>query len=422
MNVMVIGSGAREHALVWKIIQSPTVKKVYVVTGNGGTATHVQNIALDPLDFPALRAKVVDLGIDMTVVGPEIPLAAGIVDYFEEKKLPVIGPSKAAARIESSKSFSKTLMQKYGIPCGRSESFSDYTLAKKYVASQKMPVVIKADGLAAGKGVVIAFSQDEAQTALSDMMVSRTFGTAGDRIIVEEYLEGKEISVLAFTDGKTVVPMQSACDYKRAHDNDEGLNTGGMGAYSPAGFIDEKLIDTVVETVIKPVVLGLASEGCPYKGVLYAGIMLTGDGPKVLEFNARFGDPETQVILPRLKTDIMDIFQAIYRGTLSDVVMEWDPRPCVGVVLASGGYPGDYKKGFAIRGLDTVDLDIMVFHGGTRKPSDTADILTDGGRVLTVVACAETMTDARTKVYSNVKRITFDGAFYRSDIAAREVR
>ncbi|HAV10077.1 MAG TPA: phosphoribosylamine--glycine ligase, partial [Dehalococcoidia bacterium] len=337
-------------------------------------------------------------------------------------KIPIIGPSKAAARVESSKIFSKMLMQKYGIPCGKSESFSDYHLANKYVVSQKMPLVIKADGLAAGKGVVIALSQEEAQAALSDMMITKKFGMAGERIIVEEYLEGQEISVLAFTDGKTVAPMQSACDYKRAYDNDRGLNTGGMGAYSPAGFIDDKLIDTVVKTVIKPAVHGLSNEGCPYKGVLYAGIMLTSEGPKVLEFNARFGDPETQVILPRLSTDIMDIFRAIYRGTLSDVIMQWHSEPCVGVVLASGGYPGNYKKGFAIRGLDTVDPDIMVFHAGTRRSDARCEVLTDGGRVLTVVACAETMADARSKVYSNIKRITFDGAFYRSDIAAREVR
>jgi len=421
MNVMVIGSGAREHALVWKISQSPKVKRVFAVPGNGGTSGIATNLMIDPLDFTALKQKAVDLGIAMIVVGPEIPLSAGIVDYFKESNIIIIGPSKDAARIESSKVFSKSLMMKCGIPCGKSESFDRYDEAKKYLAEQKTPIVIKADGLASGKGVVIASSLDEAQVALKDIMVSHLFGNAGDRVIIEEYLEGKEISVLVFTDGKTVVPMQSACDYKRAHDNDEGLNTGGMGAYSPAGFIDDSLIQTVIRTVILPAVKGLYDEGCPYKGILYAGIILTSDGLKALEFNARFGDPETQVILPRLKTDLIDIFTAIDHGSLDTMTIEWDAKPCVGVVMASGGYPGSYKKGFVITGLDNVDPDILLFHAGTRKHYNDGSLLTDGGRVLTVTACADTITDARQKVYRNIRKIGFERAYYRTDVAAREV-
>jgi len=311
-------------------------------------------------------------------------------------------------------------MQKYGIPCPNGIIFSTYPEAKKYLESQPAPVVVKADGLAAGKGVTVASSREEALKALSDIMETKIFGSAGDSVVIEECLTGKEVSLLAFTDGKTVIPMVPACDYKRVFDNDQGPNTGGMGSYSPPGFFDTKLTQQVMKTILQPAVRAMAQEGMPYKGVLYAGLMIAADGPKVLEFNARFGDPETQAILPRLQTDLVDILLAILDNRLSKLAVEWNNNACIGVVMASAGYPGSYKTGLPILGLDKLDKEILVFHAGT-KLGENSQVYTDGGRVLTVTATGKTMSEARAKVYQNLPRIHFDGCHYRKDIAAREV-
>jgi len=420
LKVMVIGSGAREHALAWEIAQSPKVKKLYVAPGNAGTASIAHNQNIRPNDIDALAKFARDTSIDLTVVGPEAPLASGIVDHFERLGLTIFGPTKTAAQIESSKIFAKNLMQKHGIPCPNGTIFSSYSEAKRYLESQPTPVVVKADGLAAGKGVIVAGSTEEAQKALSDIMESKIFGSAGDSVVVEECLTGKEVSLLAFTDGQTVIPMVPACDYKRVFDNDQGPNTGGMGSYSPPGFFDAKLTQQVMKTILQPAVGAMAHEGMPYKGVLYAGLMIATDGPKVLEFNARFGDPETQAILPRLQTDLVDILLAIVDNRLSEVAVEWNNDACIGVVMASAGYPGNYKTGFLITGLDKLDEEILVFHAGT-KLDQNSQVYTDGGRVLTVTATSKTMAEARAKVYQNLPRIHFEGCHYRKDIAAREV-
>ena len=420
MKVMVIGSGAREHALAWKIAQSPKVTELYAAPGNAGTASVARNLDIRPNDIDALARAARDIGIDLTVVGPESPLAAGIVDRFEQLGMSIFGPTKAAAQIESSKVFTRKLMQKYGIPCPKGITFSSYPEAKIYVESQPTPMVVKVDGLAAGKGVTVAGTREEALKALSDIMETKIFGPAGDNVIIEECLTGKEVSLLAFTDGKIVVPMVPACDYKRAFDDDHGPNTGGMGSYSPPGFFDARLTRQVMKTILQPAVRAMAQEGPPYKGVLYAGLMIAAGGPKVLEFNARFGDPETQAILPRLQTDLVDILLAVVDNKLSEVVVQWNDDACVGVVMASGGYPGSYKTGFKITGLDKLNDDIMVFHAGTKLGEDS-QIYTDGGRVLTVTATGKSMAEARAKVYLNLPHIHFDGCHYRKDIAAREV-
>jgi phosphoribosylamine--glycine ligase len=420
LRVLVIGSGAREHALVWKIAQSQKTPKIYAAPGNGGTAALASNLEIAPTDIEALSSAVKEIGIDLTIIGPEAPLAAGIVDHFEKMNLTIIGPTKNAAQLESSKVFAKKLMQKYAIPCARGNAFSNYSEARKYLDSQQLPIVIKADGLAAGKGVVITKSREEAGKALSEMMETKIFGSAGDQVVIEECLNGKEISLLAFTDGATIVPMIPACDYKRAFDNDQGPNTGGMGSYSPPGFFDARMVKQVKETIIEPTVKAMTKESMPYKGILYVGLMITSDGPKVLEFNARFGDPETQVILPRLNSDLLDIFLAIADNRLSEMNIEWNNNTCVGVVMASGGYPGKYQTGFPINGLDRINNDIMVFHAGTRR-GENSQIFTDGGRVLTVAATDKTIAEARDKVYENLPLINFNGCYYRKDIAAREV-
>jgi len=421
LKVMVIGGGAREHALAWKIAQSPKVKELYVAPGNAGTASIANNLNIRPTNIEALAKAAQDIGITLTIVGPEASLAAGIVDYFERLRLPIFGPTKAATQLESSKVFAKNLMQKYGIPCPNSITFSSYLEAKKYLEPQPTPVVVKADGLAAGKGVTVAISTEEALKALSDIMEAKVFGSAGNSVVIEEYLTGKEVSLLAFTDGKTVIPMVPACDYKRVFDDDQGPNTGGMGSYSPPGFFDTKMTRQVTKNILQPAIEAMAQEGMPYKGVLYAGLMIAKDGPKVLEFNARFGDPETQAILPRLQTDLVDIVLAIVDNRLNEVVVEWNNDACVGVVMASAGYPGSYKTGFPITGLDKVDEKILVFHAGT-KLDNNSQVHTDGGRVLTVTAAGKNMAEARAKVYNNLPRIHFDGCHYRRDIAAREVK
>lgn len=420
MKVMVIGGGAREHTLAWKIAQSSKVTELYAAPGNAGTAAIARNLNLRPTDIEALATAAQDIGIDLTVVGPEAPLASGIVDHFEHLGMPIFGPTKAAAQIESSKVFARKLMQKYAIPCPRGVIFFSYPEARDYLESQTAPIVVKADGLAAGKGVTVANSKEEALKALSAIMEAKIFGSAGNSAVIEECLTGKEVSLLALTDSKTVIPLVPACDYKRVFDDDQGPNTGGMGSYSPPGFFDTALTKEVMRTILEPAIRALAEEGMPYKGVLYAGLMITPDGPKVLEFNARFGDPETQVILPCLKTDLLDILLAIINNKLNEIVIEWSNNACVGVVMASAGYPGSYKTGFPIKGLDKLDGEILVFHAGT-KQGENSQVYTDGGRVLTVTATGKTMAEARTRVYQNLPRIHFDGCHYRKDIAAREV-
>jgi phosphoribosylamine--glycine ligase len=417
VRILVIGSGAREHTLVWKLAQSPRVREIYAAPGNAGTAGLAHNLDVSPTDIESLIRAACEKGIELAVVGPELPLALGVVDALEGEGIPTFGPRKAAALIESSKVFAKELMQKYSIPCARGASFSSFEEACHYVKSQTAPLVVKADGLAAGKGVIVAASNEQTLEALADIMEKRIFGGAGDQVLIEECLVGREASFLAFTDGESVVPMIPACDYKRALDGEQGPNTGGMGSYSPSEFFTPDLEAQILNTVLKPAVRALAQEGKPYKGVLYAGLMITEEGPKVLEFNARFGDPETQVILPLLKTDLIDIMEAVIEGTLSRINIERSTDACVGVVMASAGYPGSYRTGFPISGLGDVDEGILIFHAGT-KHQGTGNIVTSGGRVLTVTATGKTLADARDKVYRNLPRISFEGCYYRKDIAS----
>jgi len=420
LKILVVGGGGREHTLVWKIAQSPKVEKVFAAPGNGGTAAIAENLNLRPTDIEGLGRAAKEEGIDLVVVGSEAPLASGIVDHFDRLGIPVFGPTKAATRIESSKVFARSLMEKHGIPCPKGATFSSYSEAHEYLRRQRPPVVVKADGLAAGKGVIIAGSLDEADKAIADIMETRVFGSAGDKVVIDEYLSGREVSLIAFTDGKTVSPMVPACDYKKIGDNDQGPNTGGMGSYSPPGFFSAQMAQKATNDILLPTVKAMAKEGFLYKGVLYAGLMIVDGEPVVLEFNARFGDPETQVILPLLKTDLVDILMAVVQGNLDRLKIEWSPEACVGVVMASGGYPGSYQTGFAIRGTDSVDKDVLVFHAGTKSGSDRV-IYTDGGRVLAVVGVGKDMAEAREKVYRNVSSIHFEGCYYRKDIALREV-
>ncbi|MCX6007272.1 MAG: phosphoribosylamine--glycine ligase [Chloroflexi bacterium] len=420
MKLLVLGNGAREHALVWKIKQSVRIKEIYAVPGNAGTASIARNINLSSSDVDAIVKKAKELAIDLVVVGPEAPLAAGIVDQLQAAGIPVFGPTKAAAQLESSKVFSRELMQKHGIPCAAGRYFTDYSEAKSFLKSHKLPVVVKADGLAAGKGVTVTNSMEDALKALDSIMETRVFGTAGDRVIIEECLVGKEVSLLAFTDGETAIPMVPACDYKRVFDRDEGPNTGGMGSYSPPGFFGADMSQHILTTVIQPTIDAMRKNGTPYKGVLYTGLIMTAKGPMVLEYNARFGDPETQAILPRLKTDIVDIMLAVVNGSLNKMNIQWNNDACVGVVMASGGYPGKYKTGFPITVSNKLDKDVTVFYAGAKKMDD-GQILTDGGRVLTVTATGKTMKEARDKVYRNIVHVNFEGCHYRKDIASREV-
>ena len=417
MKVLVVGNGAREHAIVWKLSQSPKVKELYTAPGNAGTARISQNLDIAATDIKSLAKAVQQKNLDLVVVGPEVPLAEGIVDHFESLGIPIFGASKLAAEIESSKVFSKALMQKYNIPCAKSVSFSDYAQAKEYVQKRKLPIVIKADGLAAGKGVVVAGTKDETMAALNDFMQEKKLGAAANQVLVEEFLSGKEMSFFAFSDGITVLPMVSACDYKRVNDGDKGPNTGGMGSYSPPVFNSPALQKQAMDTIMVPTIKAMAQEGRQYRGVLYGGLMVNKEDVKVLEFNARFGDPETQVILPRLKTDLLDIIIAVIKGKLSQINIECSDDPCVGVVIASGGYPGSYKTGLPISGLLDIDKDVMVFHAGTKIGATPWEVLTNGGRVLTVVAMGKTIAQAREKVYDNISRINFDGCHYRKDIA-----
>lgn len=421
MKVLVVGSGAREHALVWRVMQSPLVAEVYCAPGNAGTGMMARNVPLKATDIDELASFALENRIDLTIVGPESALIAGIGDRFRAAGLRLFGPSAAAARIEGSKAWAKALLQENGIPCARSVSFTSPAEAIRYVESQPLPIVVKADGEALGKGVVIAASYAEAVDTIRVMMEERVFGAAGERVVIEECLRGLEVSALAFVDSTTVVPMVPACDYKRIYDGDEGPNTGGMGAYSPPGFVDEALWTRIRTEILEPTAQALVDAGCPYSGVLYAGLMLTEEGPKVLEYNARFGDPETQVILPRLKSDLVEVTLAVAEGRLAGTKVEWDERAACGVVLASAGYPGDVVKGQPIEGLGDLDDGVLVFHGGTAAGGD-GSLVTAGGRVVTVVGMGEDVIEARAVAYRNVERVRFAGRQYRRDIAAREER
>ena len=420
MKVLVIGNGAREHTLIWKIARSPRVDGIYAVPGNAGTSGLADNLDIPLNDLPAIIKRSKELGIGLAVVGPEAPLAAGIADLFHQAGVAVFGPSGAAARLESSKAFARDIMLRNNVPCADGETFTDYSEAKKYIESQGLPIVVKADGLAAGKGVTVATTAGEAIGALNSIMKDRAFGTAGDRVVIEECLIGKEVSLLAFTDGDSVIPMVPACDYKRVFDDDQGPNTGGMGSYSPPSFFDQAMTGHVLEKIIKPVIAAMAKEGAPYKGVLYTGLIITQHGPKVLEFNARFGDPETQVILPRLESDLVDIMLAVIEGNLKRVKIDWSSDACVGVVMSSGGYPGDYRTDFPIDISDRLEKDVNIFYAGAAGRED-GKIVTGGGRVLTVTATGRNLKEAREKVYRNIPYISFEGCHFRRDIAAREV-
>ena len=420
LKVLVIGGGGREHTLIWKLEQSPRVAKIYAAPGNAGMASQAEVVNIKAEDIQGLLQLAQKEKIDLTIVGPEAPLVAGIVDQFEAHGLKIFGPRQNAAMIEGSKILAKEIMQKYHIPTARYASFSDYTAAAAYIQEIGAPCVVKADGLAAGKGVTVAFDIESALQALHQIMEERVFGEAGQAVVIEEYLEGEEVSILAFTDGTTVVPMVSAQDHKRIFDGDQGPNTGGMGAYSPAPVYTEAVHQVAVEQILKPVVAALRAEGRDYKGVLYAGLMVTQTGARVLEFNARFGDPETQAILPRLKTDLVDIIEAILSGCLEKQAIEWLPDTAVCVVLASEGYPGNYPRGRVIQGLEAAAQEALIFHGGTAL-SD-GQIVTNGGRVLGVTALGSDLHSAIDKVYQAVQKISFTGSHYRRDIGYRALK
>lgn len=422
MRVLVVGGGGREHALVWKIAQSPLVQKVYCAPGNAGIAETAECVPLAAGDIPGLLEFARKNKIDLTVVGPEGPLSEGIVDRFEAEGLRIFGASQRAVEIESSKSFSKKLLVQYGIPTAKGESFRSRAQAERYLRTVGAPVVVKADGLAAGKGVIVCETLDEAREALDRIMVRREFGAAGETVVIEERLQGEEASFLAFTDGRTVLPMPTSQDHKAIYDEDRGPNTGGMGAYSPAPVVDRLMHRQIMNEIMIPTVKALAAEGRPYKGVLYAGLMIERDRARVLEFNGRFGDPEAQPLLMRIQSDIVPIMLAVIDGRLDQCRLEIDPRAAVCVVMASEGYPGAYPKGLPIRGLDAVRglPDTVVFHAGTRRKG--REVLTDGGRVLGVTALGGTVAEAIARAYAAVDRIKWKGAYCRRDIGRKALR
>lgn len=417
MKVLVVGAGGREHALVWKLQQSPRVTKIYCAPGNAGIAQAAECLNIKADDVDGLLAFAREKGIDLTVVGPEAPLMKGIVDKFQAAGLKIFGPSRRAAEIEGSKALAKELMEKYQIPTAGYAAFTDAPAANAYIREHGAPCVVKADGLAAGKGVIVALDEATALSAVETIMQDRAFGAAGDKVVIEEFLEGEEVSILAFTDGEVVVPMVSAQDHKRAYDGDEGPNTGGMGAYSPAPVYTSALAEQVMREILLPTIQGLAAEGRTYRGVIYAGLMVTKSGPKVLEYNARFGDPETQAVLARLDTDLVDIIDAILTGRLARQEIRWKDEPAVCVVLASGGYPGDYEQGKPIAGLAEANRMAVVFHAGTKLAE--AGVVTAGGRVLGVTALGPDIAGAIANVYEAVKQISFPGMHYRKDIGFR---
>lgn len=416
MKILVIGSGGREHAIAWKLSQSSRVDKIYCAPGNAGIAQIAECVPIAAMEFEKLAEFAISNSIDLTVVGMDDPLVGGIVDVFEEKGLRIFGPRKNAAILEGSKGFSKDLMKKYGIPTAAYERFDDPDAAIEYLKSARLPIVLKADGLALGKGVLICSTLDEAIAGVRTLMCDRQFGSAGDTIVIEEFMTGREVSVLSFVDGKTVKVMTSAQDHKRAKDGDQGLNTGGMGTFSPSPFYTDEINEYCMKNIYQPTVDAMRAEGREFKGVIFFGLMLTPDGPKVLEYNARFGDPETQVVLTRMENDIVDVFEACVDGTLDSVDLKFDKGAAVCVVLASDGYPLHYEKGLPISGLEAFDgkKDYFVFHAGTKLADGR--FVTNGGRVLGVTALGSNLKDARAKAYAATKWVSFDNKYMRHDI------
>jgi phosphoribosylamine---glycine ligase len=417
MKVLVIGSGGREHAIVWKLAQSPRVSQLFCAPGNAGIESLATCVPLLVEDLAGLQQFVTRERIDLTVVGPEVSLALGIVDEFRKAKLKIFGPTRRAAQIESSKAFSKNLMSRHHIPTAAAQSFDALQPALDYLDRQTLPIVVKADGLAQGKGVVVAATREEARQTVVSMLEQGVFGQAGRRVLIEEFLDGEEATVMAFTDGKTIVPMVAAQDHKRVGDGDSGANTGGMGAYAPARIVTPELIQTVMKDVFHPAVEGLSRMGSPYQGVLYAGLMIVRGKPSVLEFNARFGDPETQVVLPLLQTDLLDVIEAVIEHRLDQLTVKWHAHSAVCVVMTSKGYPGHYEVGIPIQGLDSSIQDTMVFHAGTKQQGE--NVVTAGGRVLGITGIGPDLMTARERAYDTVRQIRFDGCHFRSDIAHR---
>jgi len=419
MRVLVIGGGGREHALVWKINQSPKVTEIFCAPGNTGTAEIATNVPIPADQIDQLLEFALEKEIGLTVVGPEQPLVMGIVDRFQEKGVRIFGPSARAAELEGSKAFSKDIMKKYGLPTAEYKTFTSHELAQRYFDKETGPIVVKASGLAAGKGVILCRNAEEGRNAVDTIMKDKSFGEAGDQVVIEEFLEGQEVSVLAFSDGNTVLLMDSAQDHKAAFDGDQGSNTGGMGAYSPAPVFTDLLRQKARDKIMLPLVRAMKAEGRPYQGILYAGLMLTKLGPKTLEFNARFGDPETQPLLIRMESDIVPLFEACIDGTLDQYDLKWKPEPSVCVVMAAKGYPGSYEKGKEITGLDEAAAlpDVVVFHAGTK--GSAGKVLTNGGRVLGVTATGPDTPSAISKAYEAVAKIKWDGIHYRKDIGHR---
>lgn len=425
MKFLVVGNGGREHAIIWKLAQSPKVDKIYCTLGNAGISKQAEIINIKVDDFESLSKFAIENKIDYTFVGPEVPLALGIVDFFNSKGLKIFGPSKKGALLEASKSFAKDFMQKYNVPTAQYHTFTDFNKAQEFLnnsLAENKKVVVKADGLAAGKGVIMCKNRQEALLALKEVMQDKSFGNAGDKIIFEEWLEGEETSVLVFVDGKHFSIMPAAQDHKRVDDGDKGLNTGGMGAYAPAPIATPELLKQVKEQIMPNIINGLQKENIDYKGILYIGFMVDNGKPYVLEFNCRFGDPETQVILPLLETDLVDIVENVVAGTLNQIEIKWFNKSAVCVVLASGGYPEKYENNIQIFGLDTVkENEAVIFHAGTKK-DDNGNVVTSGGRVLVVTAIAQDIKSAIDKVYSVIPKVKFDKMHYRKDIAQRALK
>lgn len=419
MNVLIIGRGGREHAICRKVRESLKVEKVFVAPGNDGMADVAEVVPIDETASEELIQFAMDQQIGLTIIGPEVPLLAGLADKFRAAGLAVFGPSQAAAEIEGSKSFAKELMMKYNIPTAAYRVFTSFEEARAYVEEKGAPIVIKADGLAAGKGVTVALTKEEAFESLEDMLLDQKFGEASARVVIEEFLNGEEFSLMAFVNGEVVVPLEIAQDHKRAFDGDQGPNTGGMGAYSPVPQIGEEIVNEAIETILKQAAGAMVKEGRSFCGILYAGLIKTADGPKVIEFNARFGDPETQVILPRLKSDLVEVIMLVLNGGSPE--LEWDKQMMVGVVVASKGYPGDYEKNAVLTGLDQFASEIYTFHAGTKK-NESGEFVTAGGRVLLVGAMAKDLGKAREKVYSDLEKLKCDEVFYRKDIGAKALK
>jgi len=416
MNVLLVGGGGREHAIATCIRKNPAVEKFYCAPGNAGIAQLAECVPIGVMEFDKLTAFAKEKAVDFVIVAPDDPLAAGLVDAFEEAGIRAFGPRKNAAILEGSKAFSKDLMKKYGIPTAAYENFDDPDKAREYLATANYPIVLKADGLALGKGVLICNTKEEALDGVKEIMEDKKFGTAGTRMVIEEFMTGREVSVLTFTDGKTLRVMSSAQDHKRAKDNDEGLNTGGMGTFSPSPFFTKEIADECMKTIFQPTVDAMRSEGREFKGVIFFGLMLTKDGPKVLEYNARFGDPEAQVVLPRMKNDLLEVMEACVDGTLEKIDLRFEDNAAVCVVLASDGYPLSYEKGFEIRGLDRFDGkdDYFCFHAGTKEKD--GKVVTNGGRVLGVTATGTDLKEARKKAYEATEWVEFDNKYMRNDI------